>query len=68
MSHDFIYFENSLEDDDYGIVIGKDGSLKGIWVPQGLEHEDDVPATVARVCIEYFGLDPNDESNYGTVH
>jgi hypothetical protein len=68
MSHDFIYFENCLEDDDYGIVVGRDGSLKGIWVPKGLENEADVPSTIARVCIEHFGLDPNDKSNYGVIH
>lgn len=68
MAHDFIYFENSLEDDDYGLVVGKDGSLKGIWVPKGLEHEKDVPSSIAKVCVEFFGLDPNDKNNYGTVH
>jgi hypothetical protein len=42
--------------------------LKGIWVPKGLENEADVPSTIARVCIEHFGLDPNDKSNYGVIH
>jgi hypothetical protein len=68
MAHDFIYFENSLEDDDYGLVIGRNGMLKGIWVPNGLETEEHVPISVARVCMKYFGLDPNDKNNYGTLH
>jgi hypothetical protein len=68
MAHDFIYFENSLEDDDYGLVIGRNGMLKGIWVPNGLETEECVPISVARVCMEYFGLDPNNKNNYGTLH
>jgi hypothetical protein len=48
--------------------VGKDGSLKGIWVPRGEDHLEEVPDTIARLCIEYFGLDPNDETNYNTIH
>lgn len=61
-------FNETLEEDDYGIIIGKDGTIRGIWVPRCEEHNKEVPATIARVCIEYFGVDPNDESNYTTVH
>jgi hypothetical protein len=68
MNHEFLQLHQTLEDDDYGIVVGKDGSLKGIWVPRGEDHLEEVPDTIARLCIEYFGLDPNDETNYNTIH
>lgn len=68
MTHDYMQFNETLEDTDYGIIIGKDGTIKGIWVPRGEEHNEEVPATIARLCIEYFGVDPNDESNYNTIH
>ena len=35
-----IAFEDALEDDDFGLIIGKDGSLKGMFVPQEFEDED----------------------------
>ena len=66
--HDYMGFSQTLEEDDYGIIVGKDGRIKGIWVPEHLEHLNEVPATVARVCEETFGVDPNDESNYNTIH
>ena len=33
-----IQFEESLEDDDWGIIIGKDGTLKGMFIPDGKEE------------------------------
>lgn len=68
MSHDYIEFHRTLEDDDYGIVVNRNGNVKGIWVPRELATEEEIPATIARLCIEYFGIDPNDDSNYQTVH
>ena len=68
MSHDYIEFNRALEDDDYGIVVNRNGTIKGIWVPRELETEQEIPATIARLCIEYFGIDPNDDSNYQILH
>jgi hypothetical protein len=67
MSHDYIEFQDSLEDDDYGIIIGKDGMIKGIWIPRHLEHEDEIPAAIANLCEDSFGINPNDESVYHTI-
>lgn len=67
MTHDYMEFNKVLEDTDYGIIVNKDGTIKGIWVPRELEKED-IPATISRICIEYFGVDPNDESNYHPIH
>lgn len=56
-----VEFENALAKDDYGLIIGKDGNLKGIWIPDG-EDQDVIPETVARLCIDYFHFDPNDKA------
>ena len=37
-----ITFEEALADDDWGLIIGEDGSLKGLFIPHGA-NEDDVP-------------------------
>lgn len=65
MTHDYITFNQVIEDTDYGIIVNKEGMIKGIWIPVDLER-DEIPATISRLCIEYFGVDPNDESNYQT--
>jgi len=52
-----VTFEESLEDDDWGIIIGKDGTLKGMFIPEG-EDEDEVPEVIVKLCKEYWGIDP----------
>lgn len=67
MSHDYLGFENTLDDDDYGFILDQEGNLKGIWVPQG--HQDvDVPEPIVQLLKEKWGIDPNDDSNYGYLH
>ena len=56
-----VEFENALAKDDYGLIISKDGIIKGIWIPDG-EDQDVIPETVARLCIDYFHFDPNDKA------
>jgi hypothetical protein len=51
-------FENALSETDYGLIVGKDGSLKGIWIPSGYEDED-IPDAIVDLCIQRFGIDPN---------
>ena len=67
MSHDYLGFEDTLDEDDYGFILDKEGNLKGIWVPTGNEDED-VPDIIVDLLKEKWGIDPNDESNYGYVH
>ena len=66
--HDYMGFSETLEEDDYGLIIGKDGNLKGIWVPKEMEFLDQLPSSIVNVCKLYFDVDPNDESNYQTLH
>jgi hypothetical protein len=60
-------FENTLEEDDYGFILDKEGNLKGIWVPEGMEDED-VPEPIVQLIKEKWGVDPNDDVIYGTIH
>jgi|TARA_B110000211_G_C14004099_1_gene519949 hypothetical protein len=66
MSHKNVNFEKTLSDDDYGLIVGEDGTLKGIWVPRHKEHME-IPEEIANLCITKFNLDPNDELNYSTT-
>jgi hypothetical protein len=68
MAHDYMGFDETLEEDDYGIIVGKDGIIKGIWVPRHLENMENIPNSIANMCNLYFGVDPNDELCYHTVH
>ena len=65
--HDYLGFEDTLDDTDYGFVLDKEGNLKGIWVPQGQEDED-VPEAIVELLKDKWGVDPNDDSLYGTIH
>lgn len=67
MSHDYMGFENTLDEDDYGFILDQEGNLKGIWVPQGHEDED-VPEPIVQLLKEKWGIDVNDEENYGYLH
>lgn len=56
-------FEDALEEDDWGLIIGKDGTLKGMFVPDG-EDEEQVPQTIIDICVKFFGVDPTEEVTY----
>jgi|TARA_B110000908_G_C10117035_1_gene385838 hypothetical protein len=60
MSHKQIEleFRKSLEDTDYGLIVGCDGMLKGIWVPETMQGLD-IPQGVVDMCVSKFGIDPN---------
>jgi len=67
MSHDYLGFEDSLDEDDYGFMVDKDGNLKGIWIPQAHEEEE-VPDAIVELIKEKWGIDPSDDTNYGYLH
>ena len=54
-----ITFEESLGDDDWGLIIDKDGHLKGLFIPDGAS-EDDVPDSIIHLCCNQFGIDPEE--------
>ena len=67
MSHDYLGIEESLDEDDYAVVIGKDGTLKGLFVPAG-DEELEVPESVSYFLKKYWGIDANDPGTYPTIH
>lgn len=57
-----ITFEESLDDNDWGLIIDENGRLKGLFIPEG-SGEDDVPESIIQLCCNQFGIDP--EEFYG---
>jgi hypothetical protein len=67
-THELIGFSTALDDEDYGIIVNKEGRVKGIWVPRGKEEEL-IPVAVVDLCMTNFGIDPNSgEKVSSTVH
>jgi len=60
MSKESKSLEEQLGDDDWAIIIGKDGSLKGMFIPEGSD-EDDVPLSIVHIMEKYFGIDFGDD-------
>ena len=54
-----ITFEESLGDDDWGLIINKNGQLMGLFIPEG-SGEDDVPESIIQLCCNQFGIDPEE--------
>lgn len=67
MSHDYMGFEDSLDEEDYGFILDREGRLKGIWIPKEMEDEQ-IPEAVVEIVKLFFDIDINDENNYGTIH
>lgn len=55
-----VIFEETLDDDDWGLIIGNDGSLKGLFIPDG-KDDDEVPEAIIQICVDVFGIDPTEE-------
>jgi len=67
-NHKFLGFSNSLDTDDYGVIVSKEGRLKGVWLPIDCQNEP-IPQTVVDFCITNFGIDPNNDQLVSqTVH
>ena len=49
-----------LDKDDWAIIIGKDGNLKGLFIPDG-KDEDEVPESIVYIMADYFGVDFDEE-------
>lgn len=60
-----IDFESALAEDDFGLIIGKNGELKGLFVPEGADDMDFVPETIIAILEKIYGLDMGDEA---TIH
>jgi hypothetical protein len=51
-------FKKALDTTDYGLIVGCDGMLKGIWVPETMNGLD-IPEGIVNLCVTRFGIDPN---------
>jgi hypothetical protein len=60
MSEEDLTLEEQLGDDDWAIIIGKDGNLKGLFMPDGVD-EDLVPESIVAIMSDYFGVNFNEE-------
>lgn len=52
--------EEQIGEDDWAIIIGNDGNLKGIFIPQGMDEEL-VPESIVQIMAQYFGVDFEEE-------
>lgn len=59
-------FRQTLEVTDYGLIVGCDGNLKGIWVPETMEGMD-IPEGIINMCIQKFGIDPNGHNEQAII-
>ena len=66
-----ITFEESLGDSDWGLIIDKNGRLKGLFIPEGSD-EDDVPDNIIQLCCNQFGINPEEfygpDNEHATLH
>jgi hypothetical protein len=51
--------EEQLGNDDWAIIIGSDGNLKGMFIPDG-KDEEEVPESILYIMEKYFGIDFNE--------
>ena len=62
MSKTKVSFENALDNDDFGLIIDKDGNLKGLFVPDNADDElDFVPDTIVQILEKVYGINMGDE-------
>ena len=62
---------DQLGEDDWALIIGSDGTLKGMFIPEG-KDEDEVPQSIVYIMERYFGIDfseDDEEASDGhTIH
>jgi hypothetical protein len=61
-----IDFEASLQDDDYGLIIGRNGDLKGLFVPDTCEELETVPEAIVTILGKIYGVDLSESES--TLH
>ena len=62
MSKKKVSFEDALGNDDFGLIIDKDGNLKGLYIPDNVDDElDFVPDSIVQILEKVYGMDMGDE-------
>ena len=67
MTKQDIDFKDAMSDDDYGIIISRDGALKGLYVPKIIESDEEVPPSIIAIITDVFGLELDDDE-VKTIH
>jgi hypothetical protein len=49
-----VSFDDALTKDDYGLIVSKDGELKGIWIPDGADDADEIPESIVALMFSIF--------------
>ena len=68
MKDPVVQFEEAMSDDEYGIIIGRDGELKGLFVPTLIDDGEEVPESIVAIITEVFGLDIDGNNKIKTMH
>jgi len=63
---------DSLEDDDWALIINSKGDLKGVYIPHEAD-EKDVPEAIVEILEQYYNIDfydndDNTDEHPKTVH
>jgi len=53
---------DSLEDDDWALVISSNGDLKGVYIPHGVDEEN-VPEAIVEILEQYYNIDFYDDDD-----
>ena len=51
---------DQMDEEDWALIIGSDGSLKGMFIPDG-KDEEEVPHSIIHIMENYFGIDFSDD-------
>ena len=60
MSEQVKTLEEQLCDEDWALIISKDGKLKGLFIPDS-SNEKTVPHSIVYITEKYFGVDITEE-------
>jgi hypothetical protein len=61
-----IDFESAMGEEDFGLIIGPNGELKGLFVPENDQVQQGfVPETILTILEDVYGMDLGDEA---TIH
>ena len=52
---------DQLDDDDWALIIGSDGNLRGMFIPDG-KDEDEVPESIVYIMENYFGMNFSEDN------
>ena len=55
-----IDFEDSLDPTDFGLIISKEGELKGLFIPEEKQAPEFIPESIVRILNEIYGIDLGD--------